>query len=82
MADHAGTRLAKFATESDDAARDVQRFLSQTFSVEAIMPDASHLPEGLQHDAFIEQFGSVTDPRYLSLVREMDEAIASSEIYR
>lgn len=82
MADHAGTRLATFATESDDAAREVQRFLSQAFAVDAIMPDASHLPEGLQHDAFIEQFGGVTDPRYQSLVREIDKAIANSEIYR
>ena len=82
MADYAGTRLGKFATESDGTARSVQRFLSQTFSVDAIMPDASHLPEGLQHDEFIEQFGGVTDPRYQRLVQEIDEAIAKSEIYR
>ncbi|MGI9474538.1 MAG: hypothetical protein ACR2NZ_23575 [Rubripirellula sp.] len=82
MADHSGTRLAKVATESEASAIQMQRRLSQPFPQDAIMPDASDLPEGMQHSVFVEKFGDIDDPRYQAIVGDIDRRIAGSAIYQ
>ena len=82
LADHAGTRLATVATQSEQSARKMQERLSNTFTNGEIMPDASDLPEGMTYTGFVKQYGGAGDPRYKTMVDEIDQRIAACVIYQ
>ncbi|MCB1041266.1 MAG: hypothetical protein KDA94_17280, partial [Acidimicrobiales bacterium] len=50
--------------------------VADQFSTEAFMPHLDGLPEGLTAQQFAQQYGGVSDPRYLKLVAEIDSRVA------
>ena len=81
-ADRAGTRFGKFATESADSARRIQRLLSQGVTEADIMPPVSDLPEGLTEAEFISRYTAVDSPAYRAVLDEIDRRIETCPLHR
>jgi len=82
LADRAGTTFAERATESESAAVEMQRRISQRFAEADFIPDGLDLPEGLSDQQFQEQYGGVNGRRYKQLVDEIDRRIENAPGYR
>jgi hypothetical protein len=81
LADASGTRFAELATESDDAARAMQRKVSALTRVDAFFPAADGLPEGMQYEAFQRDYGGVGGARYNALLADIQQRIARTPLY-
>lgn len=77
-ADLAGVQFAQRATGENAAA--LQTRLAAAFESDGLMPSIDGLPEGLSQDAFKEQFGSLTDPRFLKMTVEIQQRMLSCEL--
>jgi len=56
-------------------------YLAEEFRVEYFLPRVSGLPEGLDQQEFIDQFGSVDDPRFQQVVRDIENRIRALPPY-
>jgi len=81
-ADLAGVQLAQLATADASSAVGMQARLAEPFEVGDLMPEIDGLPENLTQDDFAEQFGSLTDPRFLKLTAEIQQRFAKCEILK
>src|SRR5262249_61390306 len=71
-ADRAGTRFARAATASEDAARAAQARLAAGFATDDYFPQAADLPENLTVEQFRRDFGGVGSPRDRQKVAEIE----------
>jgi hypothetical protein len=74
-ANRAGIRLAQAATFNAAAARAVQQRWAEGVTCADLFPEVADLPEDLAAAEFQARFGSVTDPRYLELIAEIDRRL-------
>ncbi len=49
--------------------------VAETFTIERFMPDQCNLPEGLSWKAFLDHYGSTTDPRFQRQVEAIQKRI-------
>jgi hypothetical protein len=82
LADRAGTRLAKLATDSERSAILVQRLLAGIKSESKIMPLIIGLPEGITAESFEEKYRDVNSPQYKKMMDIIDERLSVVEVYR
>jgi hypothetical protein len=81
-ANRAGTRFGELAGSSPRSARDLQRRLAVGITDSDLMPAAADLPEHLDSDAFRQRFGHVGSPAYQAVMREIEQRIDASGLYR
>jgi hypothetical protein len=81
-ADRGGALFGKMAVGSDESARRLQQILSQTQEESAFMPPAADLPENLQGDDFIQQFGDINSAKFLALKQLIEARIAACRLYQ
>jgi hypothetical protein len=77
LADRAGTQFAVQVTQSDVRARAMQARIASGFREEDFIPPGADLPEGISAREFEDQFGGVGGPKYIELLNEIDQRIAS-----
>jgi hypothetical protein len=82
LADRAGTRLAKLATQSESSAIYVQHLLSGITSESKIMPLIIGLPEGITAANFEQKYRNVNSPQYQEMMNIIDERLSVVEVYR
>ncbi|HXG51241.1 MAG TPA: hypothetical protein VNN77_07550 [candidate division Zixibacteria bacterium] len=80
-ADRAGARFGERAADSA-TARALQRRLSAGVLEGDLMPEAGDLPEFLPEAEFKRRFGGVGDPRYETMMAEIERRIANLALYR
>ena len=81
-ADKAGTRFGEIATSNPETAKDLQLFMSQIRDYSDFMPDPRDLPEKMTETEFIARFGSIQSPAYQTMVKSIDERIATMSLYQ
>jgi hypothetical protein len=77
-ADRAGVRFAENIT----ANRFPLGVVAQSFDVKSFLPSIDGLPEGLSAAQFKSQYGSPSDPRFRTVVKEIDKRIEALPPYR
>jgi len=82
LADRAGTRLAKLATQSESSAVQVQRLLAGISSESKIMPLIIGLPEGITAESFEQEYRNVNSPQYQEMINIIDDRLSVVEVYR
>lgn len=83
LADRAGIRFARLATDSPASALAVQQFFVQAERSESdIFPSKSRLPEGLPQELFEQQYQSVDSDIYRQMVAEIDRRLAALPFYQ
>lgn len=80
-ADRAGIQFVTVATDSEEAARELQDNLLVGSGEAGFFPDISGLAEGLSEEQFRQQFGSAESQRYRKQVALIDQRIADLPIY-
>lgn len=80
-ADRTGLRFAKAATDKSGGARRLQSSFAGRVTEKDFFPPFRDLPEGLTDAQFKSRFGSVEDPRYETVIREIDRRIAAASVY-
>ncbi len=81
-ADRAGVRVAELAIANASAAGFVQAFLANSPAESDFMPDVLDLPELMPNDQFVRDYGSLTDPRYLRVIKDIEERLDKLPIFR
>jgi hypothetical protein len=81
-ADSAGASFGKFAVHSPEAARNLQKRLSQSADESLFMPPIKDLPEHMRTDEFERRFGSIESAAFDAVRREIEARIAALAIYR
>lgn len=81
-ADSAGARFGKFAVHSPEAARNLQKRLSQAADESLFMPSIKDLPEHMRTDEFERRFGSIDSPAFDEVRQQIEARIATLAIYR
>jgi hypothetical protein len=82
LADRAGTRLAKLATQSESSAIHVQHLLSGISNESSIMPLIIGLPEGITAATFEQEYRNVNSPQYQEMMDIIDDRLSVIEVYR
>lgn len=82
LADRAGTRLAKTATNDEENAIQVQSLLSGITSESKIMPLVVGLPEGLSIKTFETNYSDVNSLKYKEMLAVIDKRLAVISVYR
>jgi len=82
MADRAGTRLAKIATESEETALWVQQQLSQNIVESDFMPEIADIPEGLSAIDFTNNYRDVDSAKYRNMLQLLDKRLAALTLYQ
>ena len=80
-ADRAGLRFAETATDTNGGALHLINVLAGKTNEKAFFPYFLDLPEGLSESAFQNRYGDINDPRYASVVQEIDKRLAGAEAY-
>lgn len=80
-ADRAGTRFGELATSSPEAARRVQKLLSEGTQEKVIIPRVGDLPENMPENVFKQRFGDVGSPVYQAQMEVIEKRIANCKIY-
>lgn len=80
-ADRAGLRFAEIATGPNSGALHLINVLAGKTDEKTFFPHFLDLPEGLFESAFKSRYGDVNDPRYASIVEEIDKRLAGAEAY-
>lgn len=80
-ADRTGLRFAKAATDKSGGARRLQSSFAKRVTEKDFFPQYGDLPEGLTDAQFKSRFGSVEDPRYKTVIREIDRRIETASVY-
>ena len=81
-ADSAGATFGKFAVHSPEAARHLQRKLSQAADETLFMPSIEDLPEHMKSDEFDQRFGSIDSAAFDAVRQTIEARIAALAIYR
>lgn len=81
-ADAAGATFGKFAIHSPEAARNLQKKLSQAADETLFMPSIKDLPEHMKTDEFERRFGSIESAAFDEVKRTIEARIAALTIYR
>jgi len=82
MADRAGTRLAKIATESEESALWVQQQLSKNIVESDFMPEIADIPEGLSAIDFTNNYRDVDSAKYKNMLQLLDKRLAALTLYQ
>ena len=59
LADRAGARLGRLATQDEGSARRVQEFLSAGIPLASVMPGVEDLPEGISQEQLEQELGGL-----------------------
>jgi len=81
-ADRAGLNFGEQATANLEQAVKIQQKMAVIKNYRAFMPDIRDLPESLSSHAFEAQYKSIYSPKYKSVLEDIDQRIASCDIYR
>ena len=81
-ADKAGTHFGEIATSSPENARKIQKAMSEIKDYTDFMPDPRDLPEHMDKTEFNERYQSVDSNAYKELLKQIDERISATPIYR
>ena len=81
-ANRVGTQLGQMAVKNSNTASAIQKRLANIHSVKQIFPliESRHAP--LNQQQFIDFYGSVDDPRYEKLLKEIDLAINNTPLFK
>lgn len=82
MADRAGTKFGRIATESGQRARQLQQIMSSAKDYSIIIPEIQDLPEHLDEQAFKLKYQDIDSPAYQQIVDEIDKRIVALPAYR
>lgn len=82
MANRAGIRFARLATESAASARWLQSAARAGLREDDFMPRIDSLPEGLSQTRFEERLGTDKRREYQRLIEQIDHHIESRGLYR
>lgn len=72
VADRAGVRFARSATNSERSAQTMQMRLARSFSVTDFFPPANGFPENLTLERFRQDYGGVGTQRYRDEIRKIE----------
>lgn len=78
-ANKAGINLVQQLVNIDP--QQVRQLSTEQFE-QAFFPSISELPEGLSEEAFINQFGSLTDSRYIELENIIEQRLAKLTLFK
>ncbi|MFD2110831.1 hypothetical protein [Thiorhodococcus fuscus] len=81
-ANRSGIRLAKLATDSPEGARWLQHAAAQGLTEDDFMPRIDGLPEGMDRQTFITDFGDDKARRYRETITHIDQRIDERPLYR
>lgn len=81
-ADRAGIEFAKVATDQDDTARNLQRFMAQILDESGFMPPVDNLPEGIMELEFKRRFNDLDSREYALVEGEILQRIAGCKLYK
>lgn len=81
-ADQAGARFGRFAIESEEKARMVQRLMKNHPHDRLYMPQANDLPENLKLSQFKQQFEKINSVAYNEVIRKIEARISKLKLYR
>ncbi len=82
MADRAGTRFARLATESEVAALQIQNTITNSLTENDFMPQIHGIPEGISADLFNENYRDVESTEYKQMISFLDDRLAELTLYR
>lgn len=83
LADRAGIRFARLATQNVQSATALQAFFMQQDRQESeIFPSKAKLPEGIPQAMFEQQFKSVNSADYQQMVSEIDRRLNALPLYQ
>ncbi len=82
MADRAGTRFARLATESEVAAFQIQNTITNSLTENDFMPQIHGIPEGISADLFNENYRDVESTEYKQMISFLDDRLAELKLYR
>ena len=82
MADRAGTRFAKLATESETSALNLQNTVVNSLEQNDFMPLIQGIPEGISADLFNENYRDVDSVEYKSMISFLDDRLAELTLYK
>jgi len=82
LADRAGTRLAKLATQSERNAIRVQHLLAGITREADIMPLIIGLPEGITAHSFEQEYRNVNSPKYQEMMDIIDDRLSVVDVYQ
>jgi len=80
-ADRSGIRFAEYAVAGPEQARAVQALLSGRLEEGVFIADFKDLPEFLEEERFLRQYGGVGSPAYNLVIEEIDARIALLPIF-
>lgn len=81
-ADRAGIEFAKLATEKEDMALNLQRFMAQILDEFEFMPSVDHLPEGIMELEFKRRFHDLDSREYALVEAEIAQRISDCKLYK
>lgn len=83
LADKAGVRFARLATDNAQQARAVQAFfVAQDRSEQEVFPSKARLPEGMPQSMFEQKYQSVDSAVYQQMVAEIDRRLDALPLYQ
>ena len=82
MADRAGTRLAMLATNSDESALKVQKFLADIIDETLLLPELTGLPEGISQQAFELYYRDINSKIYSEMLDNIDQQLQTIPVYK
>ncbi len=82
LADEAGTRFGKRATESRVLARELQKRAAETTGDEAWLPNPRGLQEQMSEADFTRRYGGVDGAGYRAVLQDIQQRIEGVALYR
>jgi hypothetical protein len=79
LADRAGTRFAFAATGDEEAARQTQQRLADSFELATLFPEAADLPEGIADARLESEYGGVGGEKYEAMIAEIERRLDECE---
>lgn len=80
-ADMAGVRFAELATDPDNATA-FQKLISQNGSESLFFPSLDGLPEDLDKQKFVQDYGHVDSPKYKHTVEDIESRLEQLQVYQ
>ena len=81
-ADRAGSKFGELASQSPQAARELQQRLAAGVADSDLMPATDDLPEHMRGDAFKQRFDHVGSPAYQAMMEQIERRIDACGLYR